>query len=85
LDKIEREWPHGFKTITHHWSISSYVDAARKSGLRKLSIEKELPIRKTLQAGQREPSCLARYRNRPRFDMLVFEKMPVDAGLSTNG
>jgi SAM-dependent methyltransferase len=78
VDEIEAEWTRGFKTVTRHWNISRYIDAAKKSGLSVISTEDELPVRESLNPDDHESMCLRNYRRRPRFGMLVFQRLPSD-------
>jgi len=88
VDEIEAEWTRGFKTVTRHWSIPRYTDAAKKSGFSVVSRDDKLRVRESPNPDEHESMCLRNYRRRPRFGMLVFEKeVPNESldGLPANG
>ena len=71
--EIASEWPTGYRTITRYWNDQSYIEAAKKVGLKFVSSDKELQI----DSGANVPQTLhlARYRRKPRLGSLLFRKM----------
>lgn len=75
IEEMRAQWSCGFKTITRHWSLESYIQTALKCGLNlKKSPVESLPIRLENPDIKQRSLYLAKYCKRPRFGICVFEK-----------